>query len=651
VRRTIRIALTLAAATALVGGLALFLARDDWNWARPLVEWGVERTTGREVEIRGDLSVDLGLTTAVRAHAVRVGNASWARAPDLLIAERMAFRFRLLPLLHGVLRLRRLEADALTLELERSAEGVGNWELRSSGSGAAEIPGTVLLHDVELRFTDPARPHEFRMHVAALRSRRIGPVRSFHGVGTYQGGDFTLEGALLGTPELDAGRVPLRLRARVGSTALAADGSVDPRSEGFGLAARLGVRGESLDDVWRLVGFPLPHSPPFTLTGHLSYDAGTVRMERLAGQLGRSDIDGEITVRLAQGRRMRIEADVRSRAIDLDDVEGFWGRPVREERRAQPAARAGAPESVFPDFRFELSKLRVADARIRFVADRVQGKTVLDHVRLTATIDNGVLELREFALGMAAGALAGTARIDARGEIPRLDAELVVRNVRLDELLARAGLKESGGGELGGRAELRAQGRSLHELARSVDGEIGTVLQSGWISDPLLELLALHLGGYIRARMDKDDPGPIRCLVGVFEAEQGVLEARTLLLDTSHVRIEGEGRIDLGREELDLELEQHSKHITVGALKTPIEIVGPFTSRTARLKPGPLVARGGAAAALASAIHPLAALLALVDVGRDDKPAACSEALAEYRPIAAQTDVPAQSAPGSSPPR
>ena len=42
-----------------------------------------------------------------------------------------------------------------------------------------------------------------------------------------------------------------------------------------------------------------------------------------------------------------------------------------------------------------------------------------------------------------------------------------------------------------------------------------------------------------------------------------------------------------------------------------------------------------AEAAVAALVHPAAALLALVQPGSDDRPGACREALAEYRPIAA----------------
>jgi AsmA family protein len=632
-------ALVAVLAVALAGTvLAAFLARDDWNWAKPAVRWIVARSTGRTLEIRGDLRVDLGWRTAISAQDVHFSNAPWAKSGEMLSADRLALRLRLAPLLLGRLRLERVEADAALLALEKGEAGADNWSFRrqTKTGGAAWFPAEIAIRSSDLTLVDPARPRGFALHAAAIDFRQLGPVRVIRGEGTYQEEPFRMQLAFLGAPGQDSSRTRTALRGRVGGTSVVADGWVGGDDPARFLEARLVASGASLDDLWRLVGFPLPQSPPFRFSGLLSYGQEQVRIESLDGRVGRSDIGGELAVALPPGERMRIEADVRSRRIDLDDIEGFWGRPPREEAKNEPPPAVGSASSVFPDLRFDLAKLRVADAGIRFAADRVQGKTVLDHVKLAASLRDGVLELHPLELGMSAGQLTTNAVLDSRGELPGLTAELVLRRVRLDELLARAGAPDGAGGELGGRAELHTQGRSLRELARNADGELGAVLQGGWISDPLLELLALHLGGYIRARLDKDNPGPIRCLVGIFEAKQGVLEARSLLLDTSHVRIEGEGKIDLAREELDLELEQHSKHLTFGALQTPIEIQGPLTSRTAHLKPGPLVARGGGAVALGTLLHPLAALLLLVDPGTDDKPGACGEALAEFRQIAPQ---------------
>jgi uncharacterized protein involved in outer membrane biogenesis len=615
--------------------VALRLTREDWNWARSSVERIVEQRTGRRLELAGDLKVRLGWrVSAVEARNVRLANAEWAGREDLFAAERVAFELPTWRALGGDFALERLELERASLRLVRNELGEGSWELGGEKSGEpVMLPVAILLREVDLSLVDPARPQGFRLRVSELGSRRTGWTRLVRGVGVYQDELISLRGAVLGTPRAGE-ETPVRGTVRVGETIAAAAGTLgdDSGTRLFDLA--IDVRGRSLDDFWRLVGFPLPQSPPFTLAGHLSYADDVVALDRFALRLGRSDLRGELWVMVPRGRRMWIDADVRSHAIDLDDLEGFWGRPPREEKEGEPPAPAGAPRSLFPDRQLDFAKLRVADARIRFAAGKIQGKSVLDDVRLAATLERGLLELQPLRLGMSAGELDVRGHLDARGGEARLDGEILIRGVDLAELLSRADVREAAGGRFGGRAEIRSRGNSLHDLVRHLDGEIGAALQDGWVSDPLLELVALHLGGYIRAKLDKEEPGPIRCLVGLADAKDGRLDFRTLLLDTAHVRIEGEGSIDLAKESIDLELEQDSKHVTFGALQTPIQIVGPLVSRTARLKPGPLVARGGAAIAIGAAIHPLAALVALIDPGSDDRPGACAEAISEYRTIA-----------------
>ena len=630
--------LAAAIAAGLLLAVGLFLSRDDWNWARRPIGWLASRSAGRTIAIEGDLRVDLGRRTNVEAHQILIGNPEWAAIPELASSGRVAFRIRTFPLLFGRLELERLEADDTRLLLERREDGSGNWvfERRAKSGQPLAIPAVVRLRGFDLALADPKRPNGFRLHVDELDSRTLGAVHLFDGRGSYQGEAFALRAALLGLPKKGEGPTPAALDLRVGETVASARGALGDGESPDLVRAHLVARGPTLDDFWRLAGLPFPQSPPFHIDGGFAYRDGEVRIGPFRGTLGRSDLAGDLAVHLPRGGRMRIDADLRSRAVDLDDVEGFWGRmPVEEgEAKVAKAEPAGAVQSVFPDIPFSFPKLRAADARVRYRAARIQGKSLLDHVLVDATLDDGVLDLKPLALGFSAGELAANARIDSRGPVTGLAAEVKLSRIELAELLRRMGVEERGRGELGGRADIQARGNSLHELAQSSNGDVGVVLQNGSLSDPLLELLALHLGDYIVAKLEDDDEVPIRCLVGVFHGEKGKLDAQRLLLDTKHVRIEGEGSIDLARERLDLVLKQHSKDFSIGALRTPIEIEGPFTTRRARLQAGPLAVRGGAAVALGAALHPLAALLALIDPGKDDKPGACAQALAAGAPIA-----------------
>jgi hypothetical protein len=210
---------------------------------------------------------------------------------------------------------------------------------------------------------------------------------------------------------------------------------------------------------------PLPRSPAFVLAGHLSHRTGVVRLRQFAGRLGHSDVGGDLVVRGAPGARMSIEAELHSPAVDLEDFAGFWG------------GGAGPP---FPDLQFDLAKLRFADARIHFQADRVLGKSVIEDVELSAVLDRGLLRLEPLAMGLATGQLVARGTFDARGpETTRVQGELSMQGGDLTRLLARGGLRGAAGGKAGERAQFESHGDSLRALAANADGEMGSLLEGG----------------------------------------------------------------------------------------------------------------------------------------------------------------------------
>ena len=59
----------------------------DWNWLKGAIERSVEARTGRSLEIGGDLDVDLGRITTVRAEALRFGNVACSKEPTMAAAD------------------------------------------------------------------------------------------------------------------------------------------------------------------------------------------------------------------------------------------------------------------------------------------------------------------------------------------------------------------------------------------------------------------------------------------------------------------------------------------------------------------------------------------------------------------------------------
>lgn len=77
----------------LLAAILILLALWDWNWFKGPVERAVQARTGRVLRI-GNLDVDLGRTSTIRADAITFANASWAKQPEMASADRVEIDVR-----------------------------------------------------------------------------------------------------------------------------------------------------------------------------------------------------------------------------------------------------------------------------------------------------------------------------------------------------------------------------------------------------------------------------------------------------------------------------------------------------------------------------------------------------------------------------
>ena len=86
--------------------------------------------------------------------------------------------------------------------------------------------------------------------------------------------------------------------------------------------------------------------------------------------------------------------------------------------------------------------------------------------------------------------------------------------------------------------------------------------------------------------------------MSAFAVDDGVATPRLLVINTSKVRIDGEGTVDLGNERYNLALKSKSKQFSLFALGGPFVIVGLLRDPSVEPAVEPIAARVGVAAAL-----------------------------------------------------
>ena len=640
-RRT-RIAV-LSGATALVllaAALVLVVTLLDWNRFKGIITTRASEATGRELAIAGDISVDWGWHPRVTLEGVTLENADWSSEPYMVEIRRLSVRIEILELLRGRIVLPEVELDRPRLILERNDRGDGNWAFEPAGVAEAASPDDrtevpiverLAIREGEIVYRDPGREIDVRS--------RISTVVGTAGEGSEQvnlSGTGTVGGEPLSV-DIDSGPLvdlrdphrpyPLKGTIAVGDTKASLEGTLLEPVRFRGMDLVLHVQGANVGDLFPIIGVPAPETPPYDIRGRLTRDGEIWRFENFDGTVGDSDLAGTLDFD-AGGERLTITGDLRSQRLDFDDLGGIVGAPTgtgegetaseEQQRRAEIFARR---DKLLPNAPIDFEKVRSVDARVTFTGEDVLAPNVpLEGVRLGVMLEDGVLRLDPLQIGVAGGRVSATIQLDARTDTVVSDMDVHLSGFRLEEVVEGAG----GSGEIFGRTQLRTWGNSIADALATADGDFALMMNSGSFSNLVMELAGLDVAEALGFALGDDQQVPIRCAVLDFEVADGVMRSRTIVLDTTDTNIIGEAVINLGDEELAVDLEAQPKDPSLFSARTPVMVTGTFRDVSVEIDAESAGIRAGAAVALGVLLTPLAGVLAFVEPGPGEDSACAS---------------------------
>lgn len=613
----------------LAGGLAALVALGvtlglvallffDWNLLRGEINERASAASGREVEIVGDLQVNVwSWTPSVRARDVVFGNADWAEENDMVRIAEVYVRLRLMPLFAGRLEIEELRLVKPEILLERRGEEV-NWDLAGDSAAEVALEATapdergdfpvlkqVAAEDAVVRFRDDDLQEPIEVGIARLNIAAGGYEDPVHleAEGSYQGKDFTLaaDGASFERFRDDAVPYDLTLKAQIGSTQFTAEGQLQEPVKLAGVDAQLALEGESLVELFELLALPLPESPPYALSGRLTREGDVWALNGFDGRLGESDMRGDVAVD-TRGERPLLTADLSSESFRVEDIDSFWGGDDNETSE-EPAP---SDAHLLSDEPISLPKLRGMDARVHFAGKAVQtGSLRLEDLASDLTLEDGLLTLSPLELGLAEGRIAAALTLDGRQEVPQMAGEVTIEGLNIDALMALLGEEDAAAGQLQGRVKLNTHGGSMRALGTNANGEGALIMSGGRIENLILELIALDLQEAAGQWLTGDDSTvEVLCLAMPTKIEDGRFQAQPWILDTTDALVTIEGYVDLDSETVDIELEPHPKDFSLFNYLTSIHITGDLVER--EVATNPLEAAGKVALkALAAPIMPL----------------------------------------------
>ena len=604
----------------------------DWNWFKGPLERAVSGATGREFRIDGDLDVDLGRTITVSAEGLRLANADWSKQARMGQADRVEIDIAPWPLLALRLRMKEVRATRPDIWLETAPEGGGNWEFgeREPQSGEPRWRlDRLWIKDGRLRFTDAPEKTDIDIALSSVapanpQERQAGSPVAVTGTGHWRGAAFRLQGQAASPLDLADSDTPYRidLDARAGATRASATGTLTNPFRFQTFDMRMKLSGQDLEDLYPLLGLALPPSPPYALDGRLRRNGDLWRYDGFQGEVGDSDLSGDVQVDVS-GARPVFTAKLLSRRLDFDDLAGFLGAPpstggdetANAEQKALAARRAASPR-LLPDTPYDLEKLNAMDADVRWRAQKIHAPKLpmIEDMDAHLLLQGGLLRLEPLNFGVAGGDVRSTIRMDARKAPIDTRAKIAVRRVELPRLFTQAELAQGAAGRIGGDIVVHGRGNSIAAILGSADGDIALGMGRGRISNLIMELAGLDIAEALKFLITKDRQVPIRCAFADFGVRDGLMTSRALAFDSTDTIIVGEGTINLKDESLDLLLRPRPKDRSILSLRSPLRVGGTFKDPSFRPDMAALGVRGAIALALGS-ITPPAALLATFETG------------------------------------
>ena len=600
---------------SLLALLVLLIALFDWNWFKRPIERLVQANTGREFHIDGDLHVDLGRITLVRADGLRFANADWATdTPWMAQARRLELSIEVWPLLRGQLRMPQLRLQQPMLLLQSAPKGRqgGNWTFdRTPTSGERRWRLEQLwIDNGRMRFADRPQRTDIVLQLASRASQEAhaAPPVGIEGSGRWRGNRFTLSGTAESPLALARTDAPYRidLRASAGSTHARARGTLTNPFQFQQFDVQLALQGQDLEHLYPLLGLAMPPTAPYAVDGRLQRAGDTWRYTGFDGKVGNSDLSGDVHVDVSH-ERPDFHARLLSKRLDMNDLSGFVG--------TAPDEIDPTPTRFLPDTPYDLAKLRAMDADVTWKAQRVEAPPLpLDDMDAHLILDDGLLRLEPLNFGVAGGDVRSTIRMNARK--PRIEtvADISLHGVELSRLMPSAQLAEQAFGRIGGDIDIRGHGNSIAAIFGSADGDIALGMGRGSISNLVMELAGIDIAEALRFLVTGDRDVPVRCAFADFEVKDGRMKSRALAFDTEDTIIVGEGHVSLKDETLDLLLKPRPKDRSLLTLRSPLRVSGTFVDPSFRPDFAALGLRGAVAIALGS-IAPPAALLATIETG------------------------------------
>ncbi len=390
-------------------------------------------------------------------------------------------------------------------------------------------------------------------------------------------------------------RMPFKLEAEAAQTRVGLSGTI-ARPIGSEIELALEMQGSRLDSLNKLARASLPPWGPWSASGKFRMSPRGYEVPDLKLQVGESLLNGDGRLDTT-GVRPRLDVSLSAPNVQLDDFKlGDWSpaekKPAQEDKKlTAEEMRAKAAEGA--DRAQKLLSREVLLRQNAYISVKVgqvlSGPDRLGSGQLQARLENGRAELGPVVVNVPGGSARLLLGYEPTDSDVKVDLAIDVEKFDYGILARRAKPGTDLQGTFSVKMDVNSRAQYLSEILRHGSGRIDFAVWPKNMQSGIFDLWAVNVLVALVPAVDPGKASKVNCAIGRFQLNDGKLEDRIILLDTSRMRVTGKGSADFSKESLNLRMRPQAKTAQFLSLATPISVSGTFTDFKIGVSPGDML--------------------------------------------------------------
>jgi uncharacterized protein involved in outer membrane biogenesis len=230
-----------------------------------------------------------------------------------------------------------------------------------------------------------------------------------------------------------------------------------------------------------------------------------------------------------------------------DQAEQTVGQPIRDDKQSENSRNIFSP-----------SVLKKFNAVLTVQSEKVlSGDDELGSGMLSAKLYNGRIAVDPLEIHLPSGSITMSASLKPGSEQSRGSIKAKIHNFDIGILARRNKPDTKMEGFVNLEMDLQSTAASFDQILENGNGYFDFSGQLKNLNAGVIDLWAVNLIASIVSSTN-ENKSHINCAVGRWSVNNGLLTPDIFFIDTSRIRICGEGQVDLGKQKIDLVIDPPS---------------------------------------------------------------------------------------------